>query len=73
MNLLDVHWLFASLIWGSVGVGYFIYGRKQQSLVALFGGIIMVAASYFAGSALTMSAIGSGSILLVYWLMRAGY
>ena len=33
----------ASLLWGvlfsSIGVGYFIYGRKQQKLVPLLSGI----------------------------------
>jgi hypothetical protein len=27
--------LFASLVWGSIGVGYFIYGKKQQALTLL--------------------------------------
>ena len=31
VNLLDANFLFASLIWGSVGAGYFIYGKRQQS------------------------------------------
>ena len=26
---------FASLIWGSIGMGYFIYGKKQQSWEAM--------------------------------------
>jgi hypothetical protein len=34
--------LFASLVWGSIGVGYFIYGKKQQSLTPMGGGILMV-------------------------------
>ena len=37
--LISAHFLVASLIWGSVGVGFFIYGKKQQSLVPLFGGL----------------------------------
>ena len=47
MNLLDPSFLFASLIWGSIGVGYFVYGKKQQSFVPMIGGIVMVAVSYF--------------------------
>ena len=34
--------LFASLIWGSVGLGIFIYGKKQQSMVPLFGGLLVM-------------------------------
>jgi hypothetical protein len=44
--------LFAALVWGSIGVGYFIYGKKQQSLTAMVGGILMVGVSYFVSSAL---------------------
>ena len=71
--MLDVNWLFASLVWGSVGMGYFIYGKKQQSIVPLIGGVIMVAISYFADSALTMSAYCVGLMAIVYLLLRRGY
>jgi hypothetical protein len=73
VNLLDTNFLLASLIWGSIGVGYFIYGRKQQSIVPLIGGVLMVTASYFAGSALTMSVICAGLVAAVYILVRNGY
>ena len=73
MDLLDPNFLFASLIWGSIGVGYFIYGRKQQSIVPLIGGILMVTASYLVGSAWLMSVIGVGLMAVVYVLVRNGY
>ena len=73
MNLLDSNYLFASLIWGSIGVGYFVYGKKHQSIVALIGGVLMVTASYFVGSALLMSFIGLGLMAAVYVLLRNGY
>ncbi len=72
MNLLEPSFLFASLIWGSVGVGYFIYGKKQQSLMPAIGGILMIAASYFASSAMVMSAVCVGLILAVHLLLRYG-
>jgi hypothetical protein len=73
VNLLDVNFLFASLIWGSIGVGYFIYGKRQQSIVPLLGGILMIAASYFAGSALMMSVICAGLMAAVHILLNRGY
>ena len=73
MNLFDPSFLFASLIWGSIGVGYFVYGKKQQSIVALIGGVLMVTASYFVGSALLMSVICLGLMAAVYFLLRNGY
>ena len=72
-DLLNASSLFASLIWGSVGVGYFIYGKKQASLVPLIAGILMIAASYvFFSSALLMSLICLGIMALVYGLLRRG-
>ena len=73
MNFLDANFLFASLIWGSIGVGYFIYGKRQQSAIPLIGGILMVTASYFAGTALMMSLICIGLMAAVYFLLRNGY
>ena len=71
--MFDPSFLFASLIWGSIGVGYFVYGKKQQSIVALIGGVLMVTASYFVGSALLMSVICLGLMAAVYFLLRNGY
>ena len=73
MNLFSPSFLFASLIWGSVGFGYFIYGKKQQSLPAMVGGILMITVSYFVSSALGMSLISVLVIVAVYMLSKQGY
>ena len=70
MNLLNTNFLLASLVWGSVGVGYFIYGKKQQEVVPLVGGLIMIAISYLVGSALIMSLISIGIMVAVYYIVR---
>ena len=71
--MFTASFLFASLIWGSIGVGYFIYGKKQQSLPAMVGGIVMVGVSYLVGSALLTSLISILVIVAVYWLLKRGY
>ena len=73
MNLLDPTFLFASLVWGSVGVGYFIYGKKQESLVPAIGGILMVVTAYFVSSAMLMSVVCVVIILAVHLLLRRGW
>jgi hypothetical protein len=65
--------LFASLLWGSVGVGYFVYGKKQQSFSAMGGGILMILASYFVNSALLMSVLCAGIVAAVYTFIKRGY
>ena len=65
--------LIASLIWGSVGVGFFIYGKKQRLMIPLFGGIALIAISYLIASALYMSLASIGIIALIWFLHQQGY
>lgn len=62
--------LFASLIWSSVGIGCFIYGKKQGSPGPLVGGILMIGASYLVDSAPVMSLLCSGIALGIYLLSK---
>jgi len=71
--MLDTNYLFASLFWGSVGVAYFVYGKKQMVMSALVGGILMIGVSYFIGSALLMSLVCLAIVGAVYWLAKRGY
>ena len=73
MNLFDTKNLFASMFWGSIGVGYFIYGKRQRAVVPLVGGLLMIAASYFAPSVLLMSLACAGLMAAVYVLVKRGY
>jgi hypothetical protein len=71
--MFSTSFLFASLFWGSIGAGYFIYGKKQRSWVPTLGGIVMIAVSYFVSSALLMSLICIGLIIAVYLLLKQGF
>lgn len=73
VGMFNTSFLFASLLWGSIGLGYFIYGRKQQSWVATIGGLLMMIASYFTGSVLVMSLICLLLMVAVFYLLRQGY
>jgi len=59
--------LFASLIWGSIGMGFAIYGKKQKALAPLVGGILLMGISYLISSALTMSLAGIGLVAGILW------
>ncbi len=71
--LFNASFLFASLFWGSVGVAYFVYGKKQQALSAMVGGIMMIIGAYFIGSAFLMSLVSLGIAGAVYFLIKRGY
>jgi hypothetical protein len=66
-------WLFASLVWGSIGVGFLVYGTRQKAFAPTCGGILMIVASYFASSALSMTIICAILAFVVYVLAKQGY
>jgi hypothetical protein len=43
---LDSTSLIVGLIFGSIGVGYCIYGKKQSNLVAFLAGIFLIGLPY---------------------------
>ena len=71
--MFNANFLFASLFWGSVGAGYFIFGKKQGYWPPMIGGLFMIVVSYFVGSALLMSLACAGIIAAVYLLMKRGF
>lgn len=72
-NLFNTSFLFASLLWGSIGVGYFIYGKKQGAMIPMIGGVLMIALSYLVSSWLLMSVLSIALMVAVYWLVKQGY
>jgi len=39
--------LLLSLLFGAIGSGYFLYGRKQQAVVPLLCGLVLIVMPYF--------------------------
>ena len=67
----DTNSMIASVIWGAIGSGFAIYGYKQKAMIPLFGGIAIVAGSYFfANSAIIMSLFSIAAIVAIFWLKR---
>ena len=69
---LNENALWASCLWGAIASGYWIYGWRQKAVVPCLGGFAMTLVC-FMSSALLMSLISIGIILLVWWLLRQGY
>ena len=72
-GLFSTSFLFASLVWGSVGFGYCVYGKKQGAMMPFIGGLLMIGLSYFVTSWLLMSLLSVATIFAVYWLVKQGY
>jgi hypothetical protein len=69
---MSVDRLWASMLWGVVGSGFVIYGKKQGKPVPLVGGLVMIGASYFCETALLMSVVGIALTAGIWWLTRRG-
>lgn len=72
MNL-DANTLWASMLWGAVGSGFAIYGKKQRRMVPMVGGLAMLGSTYFCETALVMSLVCVALIAGIWWLARIGY
>jgi hypothetical protein len=62
--------LWASLLWGSIGTGFWIYGWKQKNMVACFAGVALIAISYFIDSSWLMSVVAVAIILAMIWIKK---
>lgn len=56
-------WLLISLITGSIGMGYFIYGKKQGKLVPLCAGVLLAIYPYFVSNLYASIGVGLALIL----------
>lgn len=64
--------LFLSLAIGTVGAGFFIYGKKQGRLPQLVGGIVLSLYPYFISNLWVMGGIALGVIAAIAVAIRAG-
>jgi hypothetical protein len=55
---LNTALLLWGVIFGSVGFGYFLYGRKQKAAIPLVCGIALMLAPYFISSSLALVFVG---------------
>jgi len=63
--------LVASFLWSTIGMGFAIYGKKQQATLPLCGGIALMLIPYFCSdSALIMSLISSAIVAAIIWLRK---
>ena len=56
---MDTSWLLWGLLFGSIGIGFFVYGRKQRANIPLVCGLALMIFPYFAPSTGVLIAIGA--------------
>jgi len=65
MNLSQLLW---GVLFGSIGLGYFVYGKKQRAVVPFLCGIALMAFPYFVSSTVLLILIGAILSALPYFV-----
>lgn len=62
----------SSLLWGllfsSIGLGFFLYGKKQRAIVPLVCGLTLMIYPYFVSSTLVLVAVGVVLVAIPYFV-----
>jgi hypothetical protein len=62
----------SSLIWGvvfgAIGLGYFVYGKKQRAVVPLLAGVVLMVLPYFISNSWLLVLLGGGIASVPYFL-----
>jgi hypothetical protein len=58
VNVGSEAWLLWGVLFGSVGLAYFVYGKKQQRFVPLLCGIALMAFPYFISNTVLLVVVG---------------
>jgi hypothetical protein len=66
--MMDPSTIIWGIIFGSIGMGFFIYGKKQQAFIPLFSGIGLMIIPYFVANIFILVLIGLALIALPYFL-----
>lgn len=62
--------LMWGMIFGSIGVGFFIYGKKQKAVIPLFSGLGLIVVPYFISNIYVLVLSGIVLIALPYFIRR---
>jgi hypothetical protein len=60
--------LFLGVLFGSIGLGFFIYGRKQRKVVPLLCGIVLIVVPYFVPNTLLLFVVGAVLVAIPYFV-----
>jgi hypothetical protein len=65
---VDTTSLLWGLLFGSVGLGFFIYGKRQKAVVPLVCGLVLMVFPYFISNTIVLIAIGVALMALPYFV-----
>jgi hypothetical protein len=65
---LNASTLLWGMLFGSIGFGFFLYGKKQRAIVPLVCGLALMAFPYFVSGTLLLIAIGVALMAIPYFV-----
>ena len=65
--------LMASMVVGAVGMGLFLYGKRQERYPHLIGGLAMMIYPYFVAGGGRVWAVGGAIIAAIIIAVQSGY
>lgn len=65
---MDTASLLWGLVFGSIGLGFFIYGKNQKALVPALCGVALMVFPYFVSSTLLLVCIGLGLMAIPFFV-----
>jgi len=65
---MDSQSIIWGLIFGSIGLGYFVYGKKQKSIVPLISGLGLMVFPYFVSNTLLLMIVGLLLSVIPYFI-----
>ncbi len=60
--------LLWGLLFGSIGFGFFLYGKKQKSVVPLITGIVLCVVPYFIANVYVLVGVGLVLMAIPYFV-----
>ena len=66
--MIDISTLIWGIIFGSVGLGFFVYGKKQKAIIPILSGIGLMVFPYFISNVYIMVLSGIVLIALPYFV-----
>jgi hypothetical protein len=60
--------LMMGVLFGSIGLGFFVYGKKQKAVIPFVSGISLMALPYFISNIYILILVCIGLIILPYFV-----
>jgi hypothetical protein len=65
---MSTAWIVWGLLFGSAGLGFFIYGKRQKAVVPLVCGLALMIYPYFVSGTVPLVAIGMTLMAMPYFV-----